>query len=109
MDEQKNIALAILGIVAVMAIIGLVLLFKGGATGQAVGGYDIQSKRFSTLADYDPTMQVSCQDCYTLYGWGTQENANCLKMCYVGVTDQRRFPGYTSAWENYRPYELPGY
>ncbi len=31
MAEEKGIAMAILGIVAVIAVIGLVLLFKGGA------------------------------------------------------------------------------
>lgn len=34
-DESKSIALAILGIVAVLAVVGLVLMFVGaGATGQ---------------------------------------------------------------------------
>ena len=36
-DEGRGIALAILGIVAVIAVVGLVLLFKGG-TGQIYGG-----------------------------------------------------------------------
>jgi hypothetical protein len=36
-EEGKGIALAILGIVAVIAVVGLVLLFKG-ATGQFAGG-----------------------------------------------------------------------
>ena len=33
--EQKGIALTILGIVAIIAIVGLVLLFTGGTTGEA--------------------------------------------------------------------------
>jgi len=33
MAEQKGMALVILGIVAIIAIIGLVLMFKGGASG----------------------------------------------------------------------------
>src|SRR5574341_2523136 len=37
-EEGKGVAMAILGIVAVIAVVGLVLLFKGG-TGGFVGGY----------------------------------------------------------------------
>lgn len=33
--EQKGIGLTILGVVAIIAIVGLVLLFTGGATGKA--------------------------------------------------------------------------
>jgi hypothetical protein len=36
-EEGKGIAMAILGIVAVIAVVGLVLLFKGGATGNVAG------------------------------------------------------------------------
>ncbi len=34
--EQKGIGLTILGVVAIIAIVGLVLLFTGGATGKGV-------------------------------------------------------------------------
>ncbi len=36
--EQKNISLTILGIVAIIAIVGLVLLFSGGMTGEVPRG-----------------------------------------------------------------------
>ena len=35
-EEHKGVALAILGIVAVIAVVGLILLFKGAATGNIV-------------------------------------------------------------------------
>lgn len=37
-EEGKGVALAILGIVAVIAVVGLVLLFKGGAGKVSYGG-----------------------------------------------------------------------
>jgi hypothetical protein len=40
-EEGKGIALAILGIVAVIAVVGLVLLFKGGLTGKGIYGGDL--------------------------------------------------------------------
>lgn len=36
-EEGKGVALAILGIVAVIAVVGLILLFKGGTTGNVAG------------------------------------------------------------------------
>lgn len=36
-EEGRGVALAILGIVAVIAVVGLVLLFKGGTTGKVAG------------------------------------------------------------------------
>lgn len=36
--EQKNAALLILSVVAIIAIVGLVLFFKGAQTGEATGG-----------------------------------------------------------------------
>lgn len=104
MDEQKNIALAILGITAIMAIVGLVLLFKGGVTGEFA--YNPQAKRFSQLSASEYA-QVSCQKCYQLYGFGTPETENCIKLCSVDKTDSRRYPSYTSAWAEYRPAENP--
>jgi len=39
MDDDKSIAIAVLGILAVLAIIGLVLMFtQAGAVGRAFGG-----------------------------------------------------------------------
>lgn len=35
-EESKGIALAILGIIAVLAVVGLVMLFSSGATGKFV-------------------------------------------------------------------------
>ena len=35
-EEHKGVSLVILGIVAIIAVIGLVLLFRGGATGEAI-------------------------------------------------------------------------
>ena len=43
--EEKSIALSILGIVAILAVIGLVLLFKASATGNA--SYYVQGGQFS--------------------------------------------------------------
>ncbi|MBS3147418.1 hypothetical protein J4219_00875 [Candidatus Woesearchaeota archaeon] len=41
-DEHKGHHLAILGIVAVLAVVGLVLLFKGGTTGSVTGAPTFQ-------------------------------------------------------------------
>ncbi|MEM4263774.1 MAG: hypothetical protein QW666_02670 [Candidatus Woesearchaeota archaeon] len=59
-EESRGVALAILGIVAVIAIIGLVLLFKMKATGDVYGGGLIwgeggwQSEGLSTRMLYAP-------------------------------------------------------
>lgn len=45
-DEGKGIALAVLGIVAVLAVVGLVMLFTGSATGRFV--------EESAIAQYEP-------------------------------------------------------
>ncbi len=57
-DEGKGIALAILGIVLIIAVVGIVLLFKGG-TGAALYSY---VKPFTMIA---PTAQKACSilDC----------------------------------------------
>lgn len=46
MAEGKGLALIILGIVAVIAVVGLVLLFKGGVTGNYVAE--------STFVQFEP-------------------------------------------------------
>lgn len=50
MDEGKSIALVILGIVAIMAIIGLVLTFGGGATGKVA--YNSQDEGSGVYGNY---------------------------------------------------------
>lgn len=51
-DSDKGLTLAVLGVVAVLAVVGLVLLFRGGSTGQYVyeGG----------IAQWNPN--EACQD-----------------------------------------------
>jgi len=47
MAEEKGVALAVLGVVAVLAIVGLVLLFTGAKTGQSVYyPYDYEGGKF---------------------------------------------------------------
>jgi len=59
-DEGKGIALVILGIVAVIAVVGLVLLFtKGGATGK----YVVES----TFVQFEPAEACARAGC-TLIG-----------------------------------------
>lgn len=48
MDEKKGLALVILGIVAVIAIVGLVLLFKSAMT----GGFSITSSQYGAPKVY---------------------------------------------------------
>jgi hypothetical protein len=66
-DENKGVALAVLGIVAVLAIVGLVLLFTGAkqATGDVsvYGGYQGDFGRFVA----DPTLQY-CTEADSLRG-----------------------------------------
>ena len=55
-EGGKGIALAILGIVAVIAIVGLVLLFAQAKTGQVArmdrpGGYPVEGSQFFTESD----------------------------------------------------------
>ncbi len=48
MADEKGVALAILGIVAVIAVVGLVLLFAQAKTGQAArGGYLLQGDPYA--------------------------------------------------------------
>jgi hypothetical protein len=47
MDEGKGIALVILGIVAVIAIVGLVLMFSSGRTGASVSAPGFVNEPFS--------------------------------------------------------------
>lgn len=67
-EEGKGLALAILGIVAVIAIVGLVLLFTSArTTGKVVAGPNVGDwGRMSTVAntDYTPTDQQGYETYY---------------------------------------------
>ena len=72
MDEQKGIALAILGIVAVLAIVGLILMFAGqGVTGNVARDYQNYVGQYGK-ASYgtDSSAQQSGVGCYNYYGEG---------------------------------------
>ncbi len=50
-EGGKGVALAILGIVAVIAIVGLVLLFAQAKTGQVARGYAFQGGQFAVVPE----------------------------------------------------------
>jgi hypothetical protein len=54
MEEKKGLALVILGIVAVLAVVGLVLLFKSALT----GGYSVSSTLYGSPKMYIGTGQA---------------------------------------------------
>ena len=63
MANDKGVALAVLGVVAVLAIVGLVLLFTGAKTGQSVyypydfGGSKFVESSYRGATDYLPEEQ----------------------------------------------------
>ena len=65
--EEKSIALSILGIIAILAVIGLVLLFKASGTGNASysldGGQFSEFKRFG-YTDYNANEQYEGDGTY---------------------------------------------
>ncbi len=65
-DEGKGVALAILGVVAVIAVVGLVLLFlQARVTGKAIeqgGRYDAEAKRLAGSSDFAGDPQLWSQE-----------------------------------------------
>jgi len=60
MEESKGIALAVLGIVAVLAVVGLVLLFTSANTGMVARNYGAFGAYSGDRSnDVDPTRRTS--------------------------------------------------
>ena len=85
MEEGKGIAMAILGIVAVIAVVGLVLLFKS-ATGSGVYGGDLTRvpgvdmyQQGESVPRYTSAVPASEGGTYYQYrnGWGALQRDSC--------------------------------
>ena len=92
MDEGKGIALVILGIVAVIAIVGLVLMFSGGrGAGASVSapGYVSEPFSYAALGKY-----------YVIPGEYEANNEAWARLYYRDVAGQyAEQPGYARANE----------
>ena len=60
MNEKRNLSLVILGIVAVIAVVGLVLLFKGAMS----GAYSISSQMYGVEKNYQGAKTDRYQELY---------------------------------------------
>jgi hypothetical protein len=60
MDEKRNLALVILGIVAVIAIVGLILLFKGAMS----GAFSVSSNAYGIAKNYQGAKTDRWQEYY---------------------------------------------
>lgn len=65
MDEKRHLSLVILGIVAVIAIVGLILLFKGAMS----GAYSISSMQYGQAKSYSGAKTDGYQNVWG--GWVT--------------------------------------
>lgn len=97
-EEGKGVALAILGIVALIAVVGLILLFKSGATGDSTFASYIKK---STLIEQSGERLCSNMACRSGMGAimiGSEEHLDgkyYVCACPSQFTDQR-----ISDWSN---------
>ena len=97
-EQGKGVALAILGVVAIIAVVGLVLLFKGGPTGDSTFASYIKK---STLIAQTPERLCSNMACSSGMGAiyiGDEEHLDgtyYVCACSSQFTDQR-----ISDWSN---------
>ncbi|MBW3001595.1 hypothetical protein KY338_00355 [Candidatus Woesearchaeota archaeon] len=82
MDEKKHLSLVILGIVAVIAIVGLILLFKGAMS----GAYSISSTAYGLDKSYSGAKTDRWQEVYGSWVTGVPETYE-QPVYYAGYWD----------------------
>ncbi len=93
-EEGKGVALAILGIVAVIAVVGLVLLFKG-ATGRMSEGGPGDAKLYTRESIISHSYGASEENPYAYRNYET----------WGGVSQDRYGkPGWSGAWDDGNVY-----
>lgn len=106
--EEKNISIVILGVVAIIAVVGLVLLFKTAFEGAGI---------YAQVGDsiYGGGIPVWHDNCKELYGEGyifSQSSRNFDWTCKPGLrtdTWKWRAPGLEPWYNNPQTYETSGY
>lgn len=63
--EGQNMALILLGIVVIIAVVGVILLYSGVKTGKSIGPYQYDDRQFYPTAREACLRAVYCRD-----GWG---------------------------------------
>ena len=111
--EKNNISFVILGVVAIIAVVGLVLLFKTAFAGGAVHRAGIYAQVGTDI--YGGGTPVYKDNCKDLYGDGyifSQSPRNFDWTCKPGLRTETwkwRAPGLTPWFNNPQNYDTEGY
>lgn len=107
--EQKDISIVILGVVAIIAVVGLVLLFKTAFTGENVYRAGIYAQVGTDLyGGGTPVFSDNCKDGYVF----SQSSRHFDWTCEPGVRTETwkwRAPGLEPWFNNPQQYTTEGY